>query len=65
MTGVTVPIHIIAVEKNEPFATGVWQLTGEAAEIIDLFEERGIVGPPSGSGNKREILVFDEAEFAG
>lgn len=36
-----------------------------AAEIIDLFEERGIVGPPSGSGNKREILVFDEAEFAG
>jgi len=30
-----------------------------AAEIMDLFEERGIVGPPSGSGNKRDILIFD------
>ncbi|MBR2345758.1 MAG: DNA translocase FtsK 4TM domain-containing protein [Lentisphaeria bacterium] len=30
-----------------------------AAELIDQMEERGIVGPPSGSGNKREILVFD------
>lgn len=30
-----------------------------AAEIIELFEERGIVGPPSGSGNKRDILIFD------
>ncbi len=34
-----------------------------AAKLIDLFEERGIVGPPSGSGNKRDILVFDEDEF--
>ena len=31
-----------------------------AAEIIDLLEERGIVGPPSGSGAKRDILVFDD-----
>jgi len=30
-----------------------------AAEIMDLFEERGIVGAASGSGNKREILIFD------
>jgi len=30
-----------------------------AAEIVDQMEERGIVGPPSGSGNKRDILVFD------
>lgn len=30
-----------------------------AAEIMDLFEERGIVGSASGSGNKREILIFD------
>ena len=34
-TGDTVPVHIIAVEKNEPFATGVWQLT---AEVLDLAE---------------------------
>ncbi len=31
-----------------------------AAEIIDLLEERGVVGPPSGSGNKREILILDD-----
>ena len=35
-----------------------------AAEIVDLFEERGIIGPPSGSGNKREILVWNDAEFS-
>ena len=34
-----------------------------AAELIDLMEERGIVGPPSGSGNKREILIFDGIEI--
>jgi len=31
-----------------------------AAELIDLMEERGIVGPPSGSGAKRDILVLDD-----
>ncbi len=30
-----------------------------AAELIDQMEERNIVGPPSGSGNKRDILIFD------
>ena len=30
-----------------------------AAKLIDEMEKRGIVGPPSGSGNKRDILVFD------
>ena len=30
-----------------------------AAELIDKMQARGIVGPPSGSGNKRDILVFD------
>ena len=34
-----------------------------AAELIDAMEERGIVGPPSGSGNKREILIFEGIEI--
>jgi len=31
----------------------------KAAELTDLLEERGVVGPASGSGNKREILIWD------
>ena len=31
-----------------------------AAELIDLFEERGLVGPAQPGGNKREVLIFDE-----
>ena len=31
-----------------------------AAEIVDTMEERGILGPPSGSGNKRDIMIFDD-----
>ena len=34
-SGVTVPVHIIAVEKNEPFATGVWMLTDEVLDIAE------------------------------
>ena len=30
-----------------------------AAEITDELERRGIIGPATGSGNKREILIFD------
>ena len=30
-----------------------------AAELIDKMQARGIVGPPSGSGNQRDVLVFD------
>ena len=33
-----------------------------AANLIDIFEERGIIGPQSTGGNKRQILVFDEIE---
>jgi S-DNA-T family DNA segregation ATPase FtsK/SpoIIIE len=33
-----------------------------AAEIVDLFEERGIIGPVPPGGGKRDILVFDELE---
>ena len=32
----------------------------KAAQIVDTLEQRGIVGPPSGSGAKRDILVFDD-----
>ena len=32
----TFPVHIIAVEKNEPFSTGVWKLTDE---VLDLAEQ--------------------------
>ena len=35
-TGENVPVHIIAVEKSEPFATGVWKLT---PEVLDYAEE--------------------------
>ncbi len=31
-----------------------------AADLIDEFERRGIIGPARDGGNKREILVFDE-----
>jgi hypothetical protein len=34
-TGKTVPVHIIAVEKNEPYSTGVWKL---ADEVLDAAE---------------------------
>ena len=33
-----------------------------AAEIVDIFEERGIVSAPLPGGSKREILVFDEID---
>ncbi|MBR7128264.1 MAG: hypothetical protein IKD09_06730, partial [Lentisphaeria bacterium] len=33
---------------------------GKAANLIDIMEERGIVGPPGPGGSKRQILVFDD-----
>ena len=33
-----------------------------AADLIDLFEKRGIIGPQSAGGQKRQILVFDEID---
>ena len=42
VTGVTVPIHIVAVEKNEPFATGVWQLTGEVLDLAEKINEAAL-----------------------
>ena len=34
-----------------------------AAEVTDELERRGIIGPDSGSGKKREILIFDGLEI--
>lgn len=32
----------------------------KAAEIMDIFEQRGIIGPQKEGGSKRDILIFDE-----
>lgn len=34
--GITVPVHIIAVEKVEPYACGVWYLTEEVLDAAEL-----------------------------
>ena len=52
---ITVRKQLAALNKKRGY--------NRAAEIIDILEERGIVGPPSGSGNKREILIFDGMEI--
>ncbi len=31
-----------------------------AANIIDILQERRVIGPPSGSGKTREILIWDD-----
>ena len=32
------------------------------AEIVEVLEARHVAGPPSGSGNYREILIFDDTQ---
>jgi S-DNA-T family DNA segregation ATPase FtsK/SpoIIIE len=34
-----------------------------AARLVDLMEERGIVGPPTGPGKRREVLLDEEREW--
>ena len=41
-TGATVPVHIVAVEKNEPFATGVWKLTSEVLDEAELVNRAAL-----------------------
>ena len=31
-TGVKVPVHLIAVEKNEPYSTGVWEISDDVLD---------------------------------
>jgi S-DNA-T family DNA segregation ATPase FtsK/SpoIIIE len=35
-----------------------------AARLIDLMEERGIIGPPETGGRAREVIAEDFDEFA-
>ncbi len=41
-TGRTVPVHIVAVEKNEPFSTGVWSITPEALDEAELVNKAAL-----------------------
>lgn len=36
VTGITVPVHIVAVEKCEPYASGVWYLTEEVLDAAEI-----------------------------
>lgn len=41
--GRNVPIHVIAVEKKEPFRCGVWKISEEALEFAEM-ENRAAIG---------------------
>lgn len=41
-SGENVPVRFIAVEKNEPFSTGVWELTGEVLDEAEKVNEAAI-----------------------
>ena len=40
--GETVPVHLIAVEKNEPFSTGVWELSDDVLEQAETVNEAAL-----------------------
>ena len=40
--GQNFPVHIIAVEKNEPYATGVWKLMEEVLDSAERINEAAI-----------------------
>ena len=42
VTSWNVPVHIIAVEKNEPFSTGVWKLTDEVLDLAELTNKAAL-----------------------
>lgn len=41
-TGLDVPVHIIAVEKKEPFSTGVWLITPEVLDMADYTNKAAL-----------------------
>ena len=42
LSGKNFPVHIIAVEKNEPFSAGVWKLTDELLDLAELSNESAL-----------------------
>jgi len=42
VTGINVPVHMIAVEKNEPFSTGVWKLADEVMDLAEPINEAAL-----------------------
>lgn len=42
VTGITVPVHIIAVEKSEPHSTGVWKLAEDVLAEAERINEAAI-----------------------
>lgn len=40
--GRDIPVHIIAVEKNEPFAAGVWKLSTEVLDLAELSNKAAL-----------------------
>ena len=42
VTGCMVPVHLVAVEKKEPFRCGVWQLSNEVLGIAQRENEQAI-----------------------
>ena len=41
-TGEIVPVHLIAVEKNEPFSTGVWHLAEDALDQAEKVNKAAL-----------------------
>ena len=41
-TGENVPVHLVAVEKNEPFSTGVWELPGDVLDQAEKVNEAAL-----------------------
>ena len=41
-TGESVAVHLIAVEKNEPFSTGVWELPGDLLDQAEKVNEAAL-----------------------
>jgi hypothetical protein len=40
--GIYVPVHLIAVEKKEPYRCGVWQLSSEVLNLAQKENEQAI-----------------------